>query len=301
MKHLIILLTLILSINLYSQNYQDRYKADICACIETKKNTMQIADKIYNACFVKHMTTYAVFIDAEIKEEDKTRKFIAGQQVRRELNQRFKYELVYTCDAYVDVIEGKKQDVIQQFRSKKIDSTHIDKLNETVAMQPLWANYFNRGQYYYYIGDLQKAEQDVLKSIEENPLNEANIVTAQENFLLALIYEEQKQYTKAIAIYDAINSKGINPSVEMMKAIVSRKSNGYIFKSKTALKTEIPPVAPKEKLDKEPVKTRQRTSPRTLQTNRTKINTDKARSQQKDPVLKSKDSAKSLRKLFKLK
>jgi len=299
MKHLIILILFISALSTRNQGYETNYKADICDCIESKKNTFQNADKIYNACFSKHMTTYAAFIDAEIKEEDKTKKFITGQKVIRDLNQKFKYELVYSCDAYIDIIEGKKQDVIQQFRSKKTDSTRIDKLNETVAMQPHYANYFNRGQYYYYIGDLQKAERDVLKSIQENPLNEGNVVTAQENFLLALIYEEQKRYGEAIAIYDAINAKGINPSVEIMKAIVFRKSNGYVLKSKEVNENSKTSsvLAPKPN-----TKLRSSTRDRTSQRRNSKTNTPQVKTPQNRSITKKTDSTKtkSLHGLFKL-
>lgn len=290
MKYIIILMALFFSLPNYSQNYHDKFKADICSCIETKKTTLQIPDKIYNACFSKHMVTYAVFIDAAIKEEDRTKKFIAGQKVRRDLNQKFKYELAYICDAYVDIIEEKKQRVIHQIRSKKIDSSRIDKLNETVAMAPHWANYFNRGQFYYYIGNLQKAERDVLKSIEENPLNEGRILLSQEYLLLALIYEEQKQYSKAIAIYEAINAKVIIPSVALLKAIVSRKSSGYVFKPSIGLKTKKPPIIPKEKPNK------------ILQKKKKKTDTITTRNQneERNTKVKSKDSTKSLRHLFKL-
>lgn len=301
MKHLIILvLFLTTTLAIKAQGYENNYKSDICACIETYENTLQAADKIYSSCFAKHMTTYAVYIDAEIKEEDKTKKFIVGQKIRRELKERFIYELAYTCNAYVDIIESKKQHVIQQLRSKKIDSSRIDKLNETVAMKPHWANYFNRGQFYYYIGDLQKAERDVLKSIQENPLNQGDIVIAQESLLLAMIYEEQKKYDKAIAIYDTINSKTIIPSIELLKAIVSRKSKGYVLKPKDIINTDIKPIVAKEKTEKETVTRRQRTSPKVLEGKTEQNTTTQTRTTQRQNSTKNKDSVKNLRSLFKL-
>jgi len=299
MKHLIILV-FFSSLLITAQGYEAKYKADICACIEAKKNTFQTADKIYYACFSKHLSTYASFIDAQIKEDDKTKKFIASQKIRKELIQRFKYELVSSCDAYIDIIEGKKLDVIQQFRSRKIDSAQIDKLNESVAMRPHWTSYFARGNFYYVIGNLQKAEQDVLKSIEENPLNKDNLVTSQENFLLALIYEEKKQYTKAIAIYDAINSKSLNPSVELLKAIVIRKKNGYVFKTKNTSKKDIPALVLKGKQEKEPIKTSSKTINNIPQTDSTQTNSSKLKNRKKETVSKNKDSTQSLRKLFKI-
>lgn len=290
MRYLILLSAVLFYINCHSQNYQENYKADICSCIEANKNEkIQTADKIYNACFTKHMIKYAVFIDAEIKEEDKTKKYIVGQKIRRELQEKFKYELVYSCNTYVDIIEKKRQRVIQQYRSKKIDSTKINKLNETVAMQPLWANYFNRGQYFYYIGDLQKAERDVLKSIEDNPLLNSDMAISPQRILLAMIYEEQKKYAKAIAIYDAINSKTITPSIAMLRAIVSRKSNGYRIplephSSDSILNPELP--------KKPRITNRTRTAQK---------NTNTRKTSQENNMQKQKDSTKSLRSLFKLK
>lgn len=285
-KHFIFLLLFLFSFDNYSQNYLDEYKADICSCIETKKTTLTAVDNIFKACFTKNMTTYAIFIDAEIKEEDKVLKYIKGQKLRQELQQKFKYELVYSCNAYFDLIEEKKQHVLQQYRNRKIDSTKIDKLNETVAMQPHWANYFNRGQYYYFIGDLKKAEKDMLKSIEENPISETYLANTQEKLILASIYEEQKRYAEAIAIYDVINSRTVIPSVAVLRAIVSRKSKGYIMRPVEVTKKETPTVVAKEKAEKEPVKIKQRTSPRVPKTTQN--------------FEKNKDSTQSLRKLFKL-
>jgi tetratricopeptide (TPR) repeat protein len=294
MKHLIIISAVLLYINSYSQNYQESYKTDICSCIETnrKKDIFLTAGKIFNTCFTKHMVKYADFIDAEIKEEDRTKKYIVGQKIRRELQEKFKYELVYSCNAYIDIIETKRQSVVQQYRSKKIDSNQIDKLNETVAMLPLWANYYNRGQYFYYIGDLQKALQDVKKSIEDNPLFDNYLATAQQHILLATIYEEQKKYDKAIAIYDAINSKISNPDIAILKAIVARKRNGYRLASEVQHTTSILNSKSREPNDKTLISKRTRA----IQTNKT----DK-KHQQNSSAEKCKDSAKSLRSLFKMK
>lgn len=295
MKYLEVLFFYLILFSANAQGYETKFKTDICVCIETKKNTFLSAEKMYTACFSENMVTYAPIIDAQIKEDDKTKKFIAGQKVRRELIEKFKYELIYSCDTYLDIIEEKKWNAIQQFRSKKIDSARIDKLNETVAMQPHWASYFNRGQFYYYIGDFQKAERDILKSIQENPSNQNGTITVQENLLLALIYEEQKQYAKAITIYNTINAKTINPSIELLKAIVYRKSNGYVNKSNTIGESVYTLTTPKEKPQKPPVEINRRTASRTPQTN-----TDNTNSSQKQTVSKSKDSTKALRKLFKL-
>ncbi|XMO88158.1 hypothetical protein AAFN75_07650 [Algibacter sp. AS12] len=304
MKQFIFLVMLLWGLNSYSQNYESNYKADICACIEAQENTQQLPDKIYNACFTKHMTTYAAIIDAQIKEEDKTKKFIAGQQVRRDLNQKFKYDLVYVCDAYIDIIESKKQKVLQNFRAREIDSSKIDKLNETVAMVPHYSSYFNRGQYFYYIGDLNNAERDVKKSIEENPLNNEGTLTTHESLLLALIYEEQKKYSEAIAIYNAINSKAINPSVELLKAIVYRKSKGYAFKSNAILEKSEQPEVAAEKTEKAPIDVtqRRRTVARGSRTDTNTVpnKTTPKISTKQQTTTKTKDSTKNLRGLFKL-
>ncbi|SFC99391.1 tetratricopeptide repeat protein [Algibacter pectinivorans] len=315
MKQLIFLVMLLWGLNSYSQNYESNYKADICDCIEAQENTQQLPDKIYHACFTKHMTTYAAIIDAQIKEEDKTKKFIAGQQVRRDLNQKFKYDLAYVCDAYLDIIEGKKQHALQQMRSRKIDSAKIEKLNENVAMVPHYSSYFNRGQYYYYIGDLNNAERDIKKSIQENPINKDEIITPQDHLLLALIYEEQKRYSEAITIYDAVNAKALNPSVELLKAIAYRKSKGYVLKPKVVLNEGVEPVvAAKEKIETSPVKAARRSSQRVSAPNPEQNNTTakkrrtatktrtstEAETVNKQAPTKSKDSTKNLRGLFKL-
>ena len=85
MKQLIILFILFLDLNTHSQNYENKYKADICACIKSKKNSLQLANKIYNACFAKHMTTYAAFIDSKIKELYASTMFLWNHKIDKGL------------------------------------------------------------------------------------------------------------------------------------------------------------------------------------------------------------------------
>jgi tetratricopeptide (TPR) repeat protein len=292
---------------IHAQNYKNNYKADICQCLQDENLSSGFIENAYKKCFKRHLTTYAVLIDAGIKEENISLKYIEGQKIRLELQQQFMHELMYSCDVYFYSIERARQE-LKVNKQKTVNSTKLQEYHERVAMHPNSQSYYLRAQLYFNLKDFNNAEKDLLKSIDLNPYGENKMVSRNEKLLLAWVYEEQKRYNEAIAVFDEIYLGMIDTQVLIIKAIVSRKRDGrYNFSlnnivsvsSEDQRNTNI--GKPKNNTQTtnviKPVSTNSRRAIRNRSNVRTKKDSTKLN---KIKPAKSKDSTKSLRSLFKL-
>ena len=212
--------------NVNSQNYLNNFKSEICECLQQKELTYKNIEHEYNNCFKSKLVNYATIIDLNIQEDDKTKKYIEGQKIRRNLKMQFQHELMFTCNTYFYTIER----ALFKFKEKaKLlgDSTQLQRHHELVAMQPNWNSYFSRAKEYYKLNDLKRAENDVIKSIEVSPfdINDKRRMRAEKLFL-AQVYEDQKKYSEALNVYNDIDLGDIDKDVKILKAIVVRKRDG---------------------------------------------------------------------------
>ncbi len=276
MKASIIAIALILAVSSksYTQSYQEKYKADICQCIEAEKADVKHLESSFEKCFKKHITKYAVSIDAEIKEANSTQKYVKGQKARLELKQKFKYELVNSCNYYFNTLNNARQLVLKKLRALPVDSTELEKQNQNVALKPHWQNYFSRAQVYFKLGRLKKAEQDLLESLKINPYGKMPLYVRKEMLLLAWVLEEQNRFNEAIEIYNKISIGKIDSEVDILKTIVKRRQGNKYNSSKVTIK-------------------------QTINKNK-KLTPLKKTEATKNKASKPKDSIQSLKKLFKL-
>lgn len=295
----------------YSQNYLNNFKSDICQCLQEKNVTYKNVDYEYNNCFIKNLVSYADMIDSEIQIEDQTKKYIEGQKIRNNLKKKFSYELMYSCDAYFYVVERGVFKVKENAR-QNVDSTQLQKFHELVAMSPKWQSYLYRAQHYYKLNDLQNAEKDILKAIELSPYKNNNKRIRAEKMLLGQIYEDQGKYSDAIQLYDKIAINELDTQVEIIKAISVRKRDGrYIPPSDVSDFNTVSDLGNTsfESINKEAnVRRREANKNNQSQQNITTPVVSRSREtgvlplsdSEKPKGIKSKDSAKSLRSLFKL-
>ena len=210
----------------HAQDYKDRFRADICNCLEEEENfTAKNIDYVYGACFKKHLVFYADIIDSEIIEENKIVKYRKGQKARTDLQVAFKGELIYTCDIYYHTIENARSIALQEARLNPLNTSDLETLSQQVAMQPSMDSYLRRAQFYFQHDNLTEAEKDVQKCIEITP-NGYNYYQIKSKLLLAWIKEEQAKYQDAIAIYDEVKGSDLDYKIEILKGIAVRKSKG---------------------------------------------------------------------------
>lgn len=208
----------------YSQNYEVNFKADICKCLEVKVQGRNTVTNLFQECFREKLTSYAINIDNSILEENNLLKYQKGQQLRRELSDKFQYELVYSCDVYFDMLEAEKERKYAADRANTYQDD-LDRINQQLAMHPHSQMYLQRAKVYFNLSKLKEAEQDILQSIKINPLGEEKILhIAKEKVLLAKIFEKQKNYNRSAAIYQEIYTAIPNVEVAKLHALVHKKA-----------------------------------------------------------------------------
>ena len=178
--------------------------------------------------------SYADKIDASIEEDNASLKYVKGQEIRRELKNSFKYELVFTCDMYFNTLESERQSQLSKGRAKAYVS-ELESLNERVASHPVPLNYLARGVKHFMLGNLDQAESDLRKCLELNPNAVGNNYPKQETVVLAWILEEQGKIKEALETLNRIRKNTYDTELPVLKAIVQRKSGSKTTKKVASL------------------------------------------------------------------
>lgn len=289
MKSIKIIFIFLLTVNYtYSQAYKSAFRADICQCLEAESLKRNLTPNAYKKCYTQTLPKYADQIDAAIVEKDLNKKYYLGQVARKDLIVAFQYELIYSCSTYYNYLDRKRtsEKLIARERANEKD---LEAKNQMVALAPNTATYYHRAELQFKLGNIKEAEKDINKSLELNP-NATNIrSTRHELLLLAWVYEEQKQYTKAVALYDKIYFGDQDSQVATLRALANKKAGGSmssIPKADNALE----PI--NKKASERRRTTTQNTRSGTIE-RKEAVNNEKTQTKQKI------DSA-SLKKLFKL-
>ncbi|WP_152975509.1 tetratricopeptide repeat protein [Lacinutrix himadriensis] len=289
MKQIHLFLFFLLSVHFAnSQNYKSAFRTDICSCIEEESLKRNLTPNAYKKCYTEILPKYANQIDAAIVEEDLNKKYYLGQVARKDLVLAFQYELIYSCDIYFEYLNRTRTSEILIARERAKESD-LESKNQMVAMSPNAYAYFHRAQLHFDLGNLKEAEADIHKSFDVNP-NASNIQsTRHELLLLAGVYEEQKQYTKAIALYDKIYMGDYDSQVATLRALVDKKAGGSM--------SSIPKAATDVVSSKSNASERRRS---TSKNSRSKRAERKPAIKNEKPQTKQKRDSASLKKLFKL-
>ena len=173
---------------LSAQDYQNRFKADICSCIETKGPSVRSLDSTYQQCFREVLVNYTGAIDQEIQEAEPSVLYVKRQQRRTELMIVFQHELIYTCDFYYELQEKGRQLKLSTMRANA-ERSMLKKLDEYVALNPNTVTYTQRGVLYFALEDLEKARQDLEKALS------INAFAKDAQIMLSWVLEEKGMYS----------------------------------------------------------------------------------------------------------
>ncbi len=264
-----------------AQAYKNGFRADVCACLEEESLKRTLTENAFKACLRETLPKYAAQIDAQIVESDVNVKFQKGQLARKDLFLALPYELIYTCEVYFNHLNYQRTSK-KLIARENANESDLEKYNQMVALTPNKMAYYMRAQLQFNLGNIKAAEADVNKSLEINPFRENAKSTRHELLLLAWIYEEQENYSAAVALYDKIYMGDYDAEVARLRALADRKAGGTV--------ANIPKVEQVEIVKNKNAATRRRDTEKKPSVN-TKSSTVK--------VGKKKDTA-SLRKLLKI-
>jgi len=209
----------ILGTALQAQDYQNRFKEEICTCIEEKGPSVRSLDGVYMACFREKLVNYTNAIDLDIQEKEPSLASIKRQQRRVELMILFQHELVYNCDVYYDLLEKGRQLQLITMRANT-EASALKKMNENIALSPSAFSYSQRGALYFALDDLDKAKQDLEKTLDLNPYaRDAQI-------MLAWVLEEKGKYSESKMMLDELYTNKFQKDIAILRAIIIRKMGG---------------------------------------------------------------------------
>lgn len=245
------------------QSYKNAFRADMCDCLETESLKRALTENTFKRCLRETLPKYATQIDAQIVEEDVDKKFYKGQLARKDLLVAMQSELIYTCDVYykhIYFVRNSKK-LIARENAKE---SELEKYNQMVALRPNAMAYFMRAKVHFKLGNIKETEADINKSLELNTDRENAKATRHELLLLAWVYEEQKRYTEAIALYDKVYFGDLDTQVAQLRALADKQAGGSISNIPKAGQIEITKEQKASKSNKR--KSNKRTKSQTLKT-----------------------------------
>ena len=209
------------SAEMTAQNYKDSFRNDICNCFEEAQPEVYALDGTVGKCFGEQLTKYAHFIDNEIKDTVVMTKLRKGQLARQNLFSTYKYELIYSCERYSALADSARAAQLSNLKKSYGREDRLERAHQRVAMSPNWFSYYSRSQIHFGLGNLNEAEEDL-----QYAMSIMNYEDPQYKLLLAWIFEEKKEYSKAVAIYDELIDGLSNTTLTRLRAMANNKAGG---------------------------------------------------------------------------
>jgi len=198
MNSISVLFLLLFSSILFSQKFSDQLNTDfeneVCDCLghspEQSLNTVgQCIDNWTN----KYGSKFTEYIDFNSKT-DPQKQF---NKIATEFIRQNRENLIINCEGVSNILETLRTQLFESDK-KNYETFDINKLNEIVETDQSTESLLTRAKYYFYHSDFDKAETDFREILKTNPEDQKAI------YFLGRIYESQKNYQKAIDLYQQL-------------------------------------------------------------------------------------------------
>ncbi|WP_324028196.1 tetratricopeptide repeat protein [Maribacter sp. BPC-D8] len=214
MKKIFILLSFLLTSNyIHSQTLNEKIYETTCECFNTTENLDRLTSE---SCYDKSVSQY----ETEIRELIDEGSEISIQEQAESLGYKIKSEsfeyLIFNCEVYFNYMVDVKEKAFVNFKSS-ITLEKIDSINELILKKRTLELLWERGNYLFVNGELERAEKDYLECLDINP----NYYPA--SFFLGWLNERKGNYDKAIELYENLLDSTDMKAVKINLAIVKQK------------------------------------------------------------------------------
>ncbi|MFY0630521.1 MAG: tetratricopeptide repeat protein [Flavobacteriaceae bacterium] len=214
MRKILALIFLIATTLSYSQEFKERFSQDVCKCFTEKK---EIERNTLESCYTKYLVNYQSDFNKLIDKDSKLSEYEQGVIHARKLFEDMQSGLIQNCDAYYEFFNSLREKSILEMRKNYPDSK-LDSLNKEISVNKTAELLWERGNAHFTRNELSKAKKDYEMCLEINP----NYI--QSIYFLGWVYEKQKNYSKAIELYNRLFLVTQNVEFKFIIEIAKRKS-----------------------------------------------------------------------------
>lgn len=180
----------------YAQDFKEKIKVDVCKCLgQAESPTINTLQNCLGVSLAQYEEEFKKLIDTTSSLSE----YEQGRIIGRKLFTEMQADLIHSCDAYYEFWAGQRKAMLQEIsgvrNQKFIDSiSPIIQKNQTPDL--LW----ERGLAYFAAGKIDLAKKDFEAALAINPNH------FQSKFFLAWTFEKNKEYAKAISLYEELKS-----------------------------------------------------------------------------------------------
>ena len=214
LKYLLLLLPFYAQAQLVlDETTQTAFEDAVCQCFA------EIAAPTEEAildCFMQNLGMVEAQLAEHIDPESELSEYDQGVRLGEQFFYDLQDDLIQGCDAYYQFFDQLRDSSLTYMQ--KEHQGDIGVLNLQVETQNDTSAYLERGLHYFFVGDLDKAEQDYTQSLKLEPAN------LQASFFLAWTLERKGQMDRAIELYQqAFDGSGMQEMAVIIE-LVKRKA-----------------------------------------------------------------------------
>ena len=205
---------LIVPVLSFSQEFKEKFSQDVCQCFSEKKD---VEFNILEDCFMKNLNNYKSDIEKLIDENSELSEHEQGEILGEKIFYDMQVDLIRDCDSYYSFFNSLREKSILDMRQSYSESK-LDSLNKELSINKTTELLWERGNAYFSRNELLKAKKDYETCLEMDPNHLQSI------FFLGWVYEREKNYSKAIELYNQVFITTKTAEFNLIIEIAKRKS-----------------------------------------------------------------------------
>ncbi len=200
--------------------FKKELTTSVCACF-SENELSDINQDVFVSCFKKSVVNYqdelANMILIQGSDKD---SYQASIDIGKRLMFDIQKDLINDCDNYFFYLEKMKETGFNA-RIKDASTKITDSLSILIKKNPSLDLYRNRGVNYLSLGEYDNAEKDF------NTCSDLNANDIQTKIMLAMLFEQKKEYSKAAKQYNAVYELTGIREITVMTELAKRKAKEY--------------------------------------------------------------------------
>ncbi len=203
-----------ISISIYGQQYKEKLSNDVCKCFT--ENNKKGSNTLEN-CFTQNIGNYRNELDKLIDKNSSISEYEQGEIIGKKMFFEIQQNLIQKCDAYFLFFENLREQSILAMK-KKYSQSKIDSITTLISKNKTTELLWERANLYFANSELKNAEIDYLECLKIDPNHIPSM------FFLGWLYERNKDYNKAIKLYQVIQKATKKQEIVLFIEVATRKS-----------------------------------------------------------------------------
>ena len=216
MKFVIFFFLIAQSIILTAQSLEEKYRQDVCICIDNYVAEGTVNKDNFLKCFEDALTLNKDSINSRVYAEYGDTSYISGYEFGQSFSRNAMVKLIQTCDSYFYLMDSLRDSSLKELDQDSL-KRELMEMNKVDHIEKGVDYYAKRGLLYFQMKNYKDAITDLDMAIT---LSEEPIVS---NFVKPWALEKLGNYEQAMELYMEFAVSTGNQNFMIFAAIAERK------------------------------------------------------------------------------